>query len=312
FDHRDIFLDPNPDTAASFAERQRIFDLPRSSWADYDQNKISKGGGVYSRSMKRIPLSPEVQKLTGLSGKDAEPAELIRTLLKSPVDLLWFGGIGTFIKASSQSHLDVGDKANDALRVDGREVRAKVVGEGANLGVTQAGRIEYARGGGRINTDAIDNSAGVDTSDHEVNIKILFNTSIGLGEFKANERDPFLAKLTDEVGALVLADNYNQTGALSVAYSQTIGDRDAHARFMSALEREGRLNRAVEGLPSNETLRERGNRNEGLTRPELAVLLAYAKLQLFDEINGSPLADDPHYLATLKHYFPREAALRCP
>ena len=312
FDHRDIFLDPDPDVAVSFAERERIFALPRSSWADYDQSKISKGGGVYSRSMKRIPLSPEVQKLTGLTGKDIEPAELMRALLKAPVDLLWFGGIGTFVKASTQSHVDVGDKANDALRVDGRDVRAKVVGEGANLGATQAGRIEYAFAGGRINTDAIDNSAGVDTSDHEVNLKILLNTSIGLGEFKENERDAFLAKLTDEVGALVLADNYNQTGALSIAQSTAIHDRDAHARFMTALERDGRLNRAVEGLPSNETLRERGNRNLGLTRPELAVLLAYAKLQLFEDINASALPDDPYYLATLKGYFPKEAAERAP
>jgi len=198
------------------------------------------------------------------------------------------------------------------VRIDGREIRAKVVGEGANLGMTQAARIEYAQAGGRINTDAIDNSAGVDTSDHEVNLKILMNTAIGAGEFKSGERDAFLAKLTDEVGALVLADNYNQTGALSVAQSLAVGDRDGHARFMTALEREGRLNRAVEGLPSNDTMRERGNRNEGLTRPELAVLLAYAKLQLFDEINASSLADDPYYVATLKAYFPKEAAERCP
>ncbi|MBI1213506.1 MAG: NAD-glutamate dehydrogenase [Alphaproteobacteria bacterium] len=312
FDHRDIFLDPDPDIDVSFAERERIFNLPRSSWADYDQAKISKGGGVYSRSMKRIPLSPQVKALTGLTKKDAEPAELIRALLTAPVDLLWFGGIGTFVKASTQSNLDAGDKANDALRVDGREIRARVIGEGANLGVTQAGRIEYAFAGGRINTDAIDNSAGVDTSDHEVNLKILLNTAIGLGEFKADARDSFLAKLTDEVGALVLADNYNQTSALSVAQSLALGDRDAHARFMTALERDGRLNRAVEGLPSNETLRERGNRNQGLTRPELAVLLAYAKLQLFDEINHSELPDDPYYAATLKSYFPHAAAERCP
>jgi glutamate dehydrogenase len=312
FDHRDIFLDPDPDVAVSYAERERIFNLPRSSWADYDQKKISKGGGVYSRSMKRIPLSPEVQKLTGLTGKDVEPSELMRALLKSPADLLWFGGIGTFVKASTQSHVDVGDKANDALRVDGRDLRVKVVGEGANLGLTQAGRIEYAFAGGRINTDAIDNSAGVDTSDHEVNIKILLNTSVGLGEFKAGERDAFLAKLTDEVGTLVLADNYNQTGAVSIAQSTAIHDRDAHERFMTALERDGRLNRVVEGLPSNETLRERGNRNQGLTRPELAVLVAYAKLQLFEEINASALPDDPYYFATLKGYFPKEAAERLP
>ncbi|MBP6011680.1 MAG: NAD-glutamate dehydrogenase [Alphaproteobacteria bacterium] len=308
FDHRDIFLDPSPDPAVSFAERQRIFNLPRSSWADYDQAKISKGGGVYSRSMKKIPLSPEVKALTGLTADSAEPAELMKALLKAPADLLWFGGIGTYVKSSAQSHADVGDKANDALRVDGKDIRAKVVGEGANLGMTQAGRIEYAHAGGRLNTDAIDNSAGVDTSDHEVNLKILLNGSIGAGELKAADRDPLLVRMTDEVGHLVLADNYNQSLALSVAQLGGAWESDAYGRFMRALEREGRLNRSVEGLPSNDNLRERANRNEGLTRPELAVLLAYAKLQLFDELNSSALPDDPFYAGTLKAYFPSEAA----
>ncbi len=304
FDHRDIFLDPDPDLAVSFGERERLFALPRSSWADYDQAKISKGGGVYSRAMKRIPLSPEVRALTGLSGDQAEPAELMRALLKASVDLLWFGGIGTFIKASNESNADAGDKANDGVRIDGRDLHVKVVGEGANLGCTQAGRIEYARGGGRINTDAIDNSAGVDTSDHEVNLKILLNASIGAGELKSAERDPLLASMTDEVGRLVLADNYNQTLALSVAQSGGYWESDAYGRFMRALERDGRLNRTVEGLPSSDQLRERANRQEGLTRPELAILLAYAKLQLFDEINSSALADDAFYISTLKAYFP--------
>jgi glutamate dehydrogenase len=312
FDHRDIFLDPDPDMAVSFAERQRIFNLPRSSWADYDQAKISKGGGVYSRSMKKIPLSPEVKALTGLTADQAEPSELMRALLKAPVDLLWFGGIGTFVKSSAETNADVGDKANDALRVDGRDIKAKVVGEGANLGATQAGRIEYAKAGGRLNTDAIDNSAGVDTSDHEVNLKILLNASIGLGELKPAERDTLLAKMTDEVAELVLADNYNQTLALSVAQSGGAWESDGYGRFMRALERDGRLNRAVEGLPSTENLRERANRNEGLTRPELAVLLAYAKLQLFDEINGSALPDDPFYGETLKRYFPSDVRTRLP
>ena len=312
FDHRDIFLDPDPDPAVSFAERQRIFNLPRSSWADYDQAKISKGGGVYSRAMKKIPLSPEVKALTGITSDQAEPAELMKALLKAPVDLLWFGGIGTFIKSSSENNADVGDKANDAVRIDGREVKAKVIGEGANLGCTQAGRIEYAKAGGRSNTDAIDNSAGVDTSDHEVNLKILLNASIGAGELKAAERDPLLAKMTDEVASLVLADNYNQTLALSVAQAGGAWESDAYGRFMRALEREGRLNRAVEGLPSNDNLRERANRNEGLTRPELAVLLAYAKLQLFDEINQSSLPDDPFFVQTLKGYFPSDVRERFP
>ncbi|NOT42840.1 MAG: NAD-glutamate dehydrogenase, partial [Alphaproteobacteria bacterium] len=312
FDHRDIFLDPNPDVAASFAERQRIFNLARSSWADYDQAKISKGGGVYSRSMKKIPLSPEVKALTGLTADQAEPSELMRALLKSPVDLLWFGGIGTFVKSSAESNADAGDKANDALRIDGRDIKAKVIGEGANLGCTQAGRIEYAKAGGRLNTDAIDNSAGVDTSDHEVNLKILLNASIGAGELKAAERDPLLAKMTDEVAHLVLADNYNQSLALSVAQAGGAWESDGYGRFMRALERDGRLNRAVEGLPSTENLRERANRNEGITRPELAVLLAYAKLQLFDEINSSALPDDPFYAQTLKHYFPSDVRARLP
>jgi glutamate dehydrogenase len=313
FDHRDIFLDPDPDPAVSFVERKRVFDLPRSSWADYDQSKISKGGGVYSRAMKRIPLSPEVRALTGLAADHAEPTELMRALLKAPVDLVWFGGIGTFVKASSESNADAGDKANDAVRIDGRDVGAKVVGEGANLGFTQAGRIEYARGGGRINTDAIDNSAGVDTSDHEVNLKILLNGAIAAGELKAPERDPLLARMTDDVASLVLADNYNQTLALSVAQSGGYWESDAYGRFMRGLEREGRLNRAVEGLPSNDNLRERANRQEGLTRPELAVLLAYAKLQLFDELNASSLPDDPFFTATaLQGYFPREAGDRFP
>ncbi len=312
FDHRDIFLDPSPDPAVSFAERQRIFDLPRSSWADYDQSKISKGGGVYSRSMKKIPLSPEVKALTGLTDDQAEPAELMRALLKSPVDLLWFGGIGTFVKSSAESNADAGDKANDALRIDGRDLRAKVIGEGANLGCTQAGRIEYAKAGGRLNTDAIDNSAGVDTSDHEVNLKILLNASIGAGELKAADRDALLARMTDEVGHLVLADNYNQTLALSVAQAGGSWESDAYGRFMQALERAGRLNRRVEGLPSNDSLRERANRNEGVTRPELAVLLAYAKLQLFDEINSSSLPDDPFYAETLRNYFPSDVRTRFP
>jgi glutamate dehydrogenase len=312
FDHRDIFLDPDPDPAISFAERKRVFDLPRSSWADYDQSKISRGGGVYSRSMKKIPLSPEVRALTGIAADTAEPTELMKALLKADVDLLWFGGIGTFVKSSGESNADAGDKANDAVRIDGKDVRAKVVGEGANLGFTQAGRIEYTRGGGRMNTDAIDNSAGVDTSDHEVNLKILLNAGATTGEIKPSERDAMLARMTDDVAALVLADNYNQTLAVSIAQSGGYWESDAYGRFMRALEREGRLNRTVEGLPSNDVLRERANRQEGLTRPELAVLLAYAKLQLFDELNASALPDDPYFVATLKAYFPREAGDRFP
>jgi glutamate dehydrogenase len=309
FDHRDIFLDPDPDPARSFAERQRMFDLPRSSWNDYDNSKISAGGGVFSRSMKRVPLSSQVQALLGVGDREMEPGALIQLLLKMPVDLLWFGGIGTFIKASSETHAQAGDRANDALRVDANQLRAKVVGEGANLGLTQAGRIEFARAGGHINTDAIDNSAGVDTSDHEVNLKILLNSAMARGEMKLADRDAFLAKLTDEVAALVLKDNYQQSQALSVAQWTASEDIEAHGRMMRALEKSGRLNRKVEGLPGDESLKSLGAQGQGLTRPELAILLAYAKLELFDELDASGFLDDPYLEKLLVEYFPSEIAV---
>ena len=308
FDHRHIFVDPDPDAEKSFAERKRIFDLPRSSWDDYNRALISKGGGVFARTAKEITLTPEMKALTGLAKEKVSPAELIKALLKSDTDLLWFGGIGTFIKSESQSNLDVGDRANDAVRINGSEVRAKVIGEGANLGVTQLGRIEYARSGGRINTDAIDNSAGVDTSDHEVNLKILFSGPLRRGELSEDARDQLLAEMTDDVAAHVLRDNYDQTLALSVAQLRGPKDLDAHGRFMRDLERRGKLDRAVEFLPSDEELRRRALANAGLTRPELAVLLAYAKLDLDSEIVASELPDDPYFMPELAGYFPRAAA----
>jgi glutamate dehydrogenase len=307
FDHRHIFLDPDPDPVKSWDERKRMFDLPRSSWDDYDKKLISKGGGVYPRSLKEIPLSPEVKALTGLTQDRAAPSELMKALLKAPVDLLWFGGIGTYIKSTAQTNADAGDRANDAIRVSGSEVRAKVIGEGANLGVTQLGRIEYAFAGGRINTDAIDNSAGVDTSDHEVNLKILFSGPLRRGEMSPEARDALLVEMTDDVAAHVLQDNYDQTLTLSVGQARASKDLDAHGRFMRDLESRGRLDRAVEFLPDDAQLRVRAQSDKGLTRPELAVMLAYAKLDLKDELLASTLPDDPHFTAELASYFPDKA-----
>ena len=308
FDHRHIFLDPNADATTSFGERQRMFALPRSSWDDYDKSRIGKGGGVFARSLKEIPLTPEVQALIGSEAKSLSPAALIHALLKAKADLLWFGGIGTYIKATSQSSADVGDRANDALRVNGKDVHALVVGEGANLGVTQLGRIEYARSGGRINTDAVDNSAGVDTSDHEVNLKILLSGPHRRGEIDAKKRDALLAAMTDDVAALVLADNYDQTLALSVAETQGPHDIDADARFIRELESRGKLDRGVEFLPADAEIATLAHDGKGLTRPELAVLIAYAKLDLDADILASPLPDDPALAPSLAAYFPQAAA----
>jgi glutamate dehydrogenase len=310
FDHRHIFIDPEPDPRASWAERKRLFELPRSSWADYDAKLISPGGGVFARTAKEIALSEEIKALTGLIKDKASPQEVIRAILTMGADLLFFGGIGTFVKASTQSNSDVGDRSNDALRVNGRELRALVVGEGANLGVTQLGRIEYARQGGperkggKINTDAIDNSAGVDTSDHEVNIKILMSGRLRRGELKPTERDSLLAFMTEDVASLVLKDNYDQTMALSVAESTAPGDLDASARFIRELERKGRLDRAVEALPDEETLKALARASLGFTRPELAILLAYAKLELHAELSESDLVKDRYFGPLLVSYFP--------
>ncbi len=312
FDHRHIFLDPDPDPAKSWAERQRLFDLPRSSWADYDKTLVSQGGGIFARTLKEIVLTPQIKAVAGVTADKLSPGELIKALLKAEVDLLFFGGIGTFIKASTQSNLEAGDRANDAVRVNGGEVRAKVVGEGANLGTTQLGRIEYARSGGRINTDAIDNSAGVDTSDHEVNLKILLGYPQRRGELTAEARDDLLNAMTDDVANHVLKDNYDQTLALSVSQGRAFKDLDAHGRYMRDLERRGRLDRAVEFLPTDSELQKLENENKGLTRPELAVLLAYAKLDLDAEIVASELPDDPTFASVLAGYFPPAAVTRFP
>jgi len=302
FDHRHVFIDPDPDPAVGLAERKRLFDLPRSSWADYDRKKLSKGGGIYERTAKSIELSPEAKARLGLDGARVTPVELIRAVLTAEVDLLWNGGIGTYVKASDETHGEVGDRANDSIRIDGKDVRAKVIGEGGNLGCTQRGRIEYAMAGGRLNTDAVDNSAGVDTSDHEVNIKVLLGAVLADGEMTVKQRDRLLGDMTEEVGALVLQDNYLQTQALSVAEAAGAALAPAQARLIRELERSGRLDRVVEGLPEPRALLARG---KGLTRPELAVLMAYAKTTLSTDLLSGGGTEDPHLAADLARYFPR-------
>jgi glutamate dehydrogenase len=304
FDHRHIFLDPNPDVASSWEERDRMFKLPRSSWDDYDKSKISKGGGVFPRTLKSIPLSAEVRALFEIKAEAVSPAELMTAILKSKAELLYLGGIGTYVKAKGESNAEAGDKANDAVRVNGSDLRVKVVGEGANLGLTQAGRIEFASAGGHINTDAIDNSAGVDSSDHEVNIKILTGLLERSQQLSRAARNTLLPTMTNDVASHVLADNYDQTLALTLMESDAVSEVESHARFMADLENRGRLDRKVEGLPGNTVLLERGAAGKGLTRPELAVLLAYGKLDLFDDIVASDAPDDPWFEATLRGYFP--------
>ena len=304
FDHRHIFIDPSPDSETSWDERKRLFDLPRSSWMDYDKSKISTGGGVFERDAKSIALSREAAVVLDLEHKPISPAELMRAILKAPVDLLYFGGIGTYVKAGTESHPDAGDRANDGWRIDAGELRARVIGEGANLGFTQRGRIEAALAGRKLNTDAIDNSAGVDTSDHEVNIKIATAEAIERGLLAAAQRDPLLFAMTDEVAALVLRHNYQQSQAVSVAEAQGPEEHDRLERFMRALERQGKLDRAVEVLPDPSAMRARGLAKQYLTRPELSVLLAYAKIDLNEEILKSDLPDDPLMEGELLRYFP--------
>lgn len=314
FDHRHIFIDPNPDAATSYAERRRLFDLPRSSWADYDTDLLSAGGGIHPRSAKSIPLNAHIREALGIDASVSKmtPADLMQTILKAPVDLVWNGGIGTYIKAVPESNADVGDKANDAIRVNGEDLRAKVVGEGGNLGATQLGRIEFARSGGRINTDAIDNSAGVDTSDHEVNIKILLNGLVRDGDMTVKQRNKLLADMTDEVGALVLRNNYAQNVALSNASAQAPSLLHAQQRFMRRLERDGALDRALEFLPADRHIRELLSNEKGLSQPELAVLIAYTKITTADELISTVLPDDPHLQKLVHAYFPSELRERFP
>ncbi|MFO1322818.1 MAG: NAD-glutamate dehydrogenase [Burkholderiales bacterium] len=304
FDHRHILLDPDPDAASSFAERKRVSKLPRSTWADYDAKLLSAGGGIHPRSLKSIAITPQVRAALGIAAETLTPTELVNAILKAPVDLIYNGGIGTYVKASTESHAQVGDRANDALRVDGRELRCKVFVEGGNLGCTQLGRIEYARGGGRIYTDAIDNSAGVGTSDHEVNIKILLGLAVADGELTEKQRNSLMAEMTDDVAALVLRDNYFQTQVLSVTGRIAPQLLDAQMRFMQYLEKAGKLNRAIEFLPTDDEIARRRANGDGLTSPERAVLLAYSKIWLDEELKSSPLPDDPWVATALLRYFP--------
>jgi len=305
FDHRHIFLDPDPDPEASFLERERLFGLPRSSWADYDAARLSTGGGVFPRTAKSIPISEPVQRALGIGAAALPPSELIRAILRAPVDLLYNGGIGTYVKASDEEHADVGDRSNDAVRVDATELRCRVVGEGGNLGFTQRARIEFALRGGLLYTDAIDNSAGVDCSDHEVNIKILLNAVVAAGDLTEKQRNRLLEEMTDDVAALVLRDNYYQAQCLAVMGAAGAGELDTQARFMRFLERNGRLNRELEFLPSDDTLAQRRAARGGLTAPELAVLLAYSKLWLFEELTKSSVPEDPFIATALIRYFPK-------
>ncbi len=310
FNHQHVFIDPAPDPARSFAERRRLFGLPRSSWEDYDPKLISPGGGVYARSAKAIALSREAQQLLDLPLATATPQEVIRAILRMRVDLLWNGGIGTYVKARHESHAEVGDRANDAVRVNGAELRARVVGEGGNLGFTQRGRVEYALAGGRINTDFIDNSAGVNTSDVEVNLKILLGGLEREGRLRRRDRDRLLARMSGAVAELVLRNNYLQSQALSLL------ERDAPQRLgelqqlMRTLERAGDLNRALEHLPDDEAIEERRRQGRGLTRPELAVLLSYGKLSLYPRLLESDIPEDPYLSNELERYFPEPVRRR--
>ena len=312
FNHLHIFLDPNPDEKASFDERQRLFDLGRSSWTDYDTSLISEGGGIFSRQDKSIPISEPVREALGLEAriKTLSPTNLIQAILKAPVDLLWNGGIGTYVKSSGETNDEAGDRANDAVRINGNELRCKIVGEGGNLGLTQLGRVEFALNDGRINTDFIDNAGGVNCSDREVNIKILLGLATRAGELTMARRNRRLAQMTDEVEQLVLRDNYLQTLALSIAQTDAAERANEHAHLIRELEKSGDLDREIEFLPSDEEIRERHTRGRGLTRPELAVLLSYSKIVLFDQLAASDVATDAHLVSELANYFP--APLRKP
>ena len=312
FDHRDIFIDPDPDMASSFAERKRLFDLPRSSWQDYDKAKISTGGGVFARSQKSIALSPQISALLGVEHASMTPSELMNAILKCETDLLWFGGIGTYVRASGEADEQVGDRANDPIRVTAAELRAKAIGEGANLGVTQRGRIEFATRGGRINTDFIDNSAGVNSSDQEVNIKIALAPALASGRLPADERGAFLASMTDDVAHACLVNNIHQSLAISVAERKAARDSGYYVRLMTALEGRGFLNRKLEALPSNTELRAREAAGQGLTRPEIALLLSFAKIALDHDILASTVPDHPAFQPYLIGYFPKALRERFP
>ncbi len=308
FDHRHVFLDPDPDAAVSWAERKRLFDLPRSSWEDYDPSLISAGGGVFSREQKSIPISDQIRGALGIeeSVADMTPPDLVRAVLRAPVDLLFNGGIGTYVKAEAQSDADVGDRANDAVRANANQVRAKVIGEGGNLGVTSLGRVEFDLSGGRINTDALDNSAGVDCSDHEVNIKILVDALVTAGKVSADDRTELLESMTDEVSELVLADNSDQNDLVGTSRANAATMLNVHARQIKDLVAHRALNRALEALPSEKEIRRRSEVGIGLTSPELATLMAHVKLALKDEVLASDLPDQEVFAARLPSYFPAQ------
>ncbi|MDP3532116.1 MAG: NAD-glutamate dehydrogenase [Alphaproteobacteria bacterium] len=312
FNHHAIFIDPNPDPLTSFNERKRLFDLPRSTWLDYTQKSISKGGGVFLRSEKSITLTPEIKILFGLTQDEIEPNALIREILRFKIDLLWFGGIGTFIKSSFENNAEVGDRANDALRINAKELNAKIIGEGANLAITQLGRIQFALNGGRLNTDSIDNAGGVNCSDHEVNIKILLNDVMRAGELTLIDRNKLLLEMTDEVGKLVIRDNYLQTQALTHAEEQGFDHANHYSRLIQYLEKKGMLDRVLEKLPDEETMKERRLHKKGLTRPELSVLIAHAKLTLTRSLSDNKFADDPALDQELMHYFPKQIQEQFP
>jgi glutamate dehydrogenase len=306
FDHRHVFIDPDPDPGASWAERRRLYDLPRSSWADYDARLLSPGGGVYPRTAKVIPVTAQARSALGLttSASGLTPDEYIHAILQAPVDLLWNGGIGTYVKGSGESHASVGDKANDSVRVDGHEVRARSAAEGGNLGWTQLGRIEYARVGGKINTDFIDNSAGVDTSDHEVNIKILLAAAIASGRLTTPARDELLTEVTDAVGQMVLAHNTEQNTALADEVAWADREVGVHADWIAALAEAGYIDPALEYLPGPAELADRIAHGRGLTNPELATLLSWTKIRLADLVLASDLPDSPFVADRLSGYFP--------
>lgn len=304
FDHRNIFVDPEPDPAASFAERERLFALPRSSWRDYNEALLSKGGRIYDRSDKSLKLTPQIKARFGIEVDNVSPQVLMKAILRAEADLLWFGGIGTYVKATAERSSDVGDRANDSIRVDADELRVKVVGEGANLGITQAARLEFARAGGRLNADFIDNSAGVDCSDNEVNLKIMLESAVKTGKLTQKKRDTLLESLTQDVSALVLRDNYLQTQSISMAEAQASKSLDRHAALIRRLEREGRINRALDGLPTEDSIAELNEKDLGLSRPELASLLCHAKIAVFDALMASDVVDDPALEEELLAAFP--------
>ncbi|MGO0309483.1 NAD-glutamate dehydrogenase [Endozoicomonas acroporae] len=312
FNHQHIFIDPDPDISVSFNERQRLFNLPRSSWDDYDRSKLSEGGGVFSRQLKSILLSKQARTALATDKTILSPAELIQTILKAPADLLWNGGIGTYIRASSESNADVGDRSNDNVRISASELNTSAVGEGGNLGLTQLARIEFSSRGGLINTDAIDNSGGVNSSDHEVNIKILLNQMVDDGDITIKQRNSLLASMTDEIARLVLRHNFLQSQRLSLSLQQNVLLFNDHRFLIRNLEQKGRLNRAQDGLPSDTEIKARVKAGEGLTRPEIAILLSHTKLELFESLVSANVADDPILAAKLLDYFPSQLRNQFP